>query len=147
MVLSLIFFTVIIIKLAVGLSARKLWLNSRNPGQLSIAVALWPWDCQWQLFHLETMLGLNNFELSNHFSTLRLSAWPEDPESHLIRARYFELTGQSNEAINYYRRAVVTVKNGRCYLPAFNSYLNMISQSSFDKSIPLLTEEELSACK
>lgn len=134
------------VQMSIGLTARKYWNHSTDVRYLRTALKFWPWDCQWDHKHAIAFIKSNDLESAKLLSQLRLQAWPDDPESYLIKAKVFESQKQFSKAIDSYRLAVVKVKNGRCYRPGWKNYNNLIKQYSFPSSIKRLTPSEISAC-
>jgi hypothetical protein len=76
---------------------------------------------------------------------LRMRAWPSDPESHLIQAALLETKGDLLGARERFRRALVTVENGRCYLPAYVAYRARTGRRESPEDAASL-EPELTLC-
>jgi hypothetical protein len=77
----------------------------------------------------------------------RLRAWPHDAESHLLAALLAEERGDLTGAVARYRRAVVTVANGRCYVPGWQAYRALLERTDFPPDAARLGAGEVEACE
>ena len=141
-----IFVGVVCVRLTASFAARTVWNHTRDVRALEVAWLLWPWDPHWNDTHLLGFLQAGRNESAERFSRKRLAIWPHDPESYLIAAKLRESHGQFDEAVAAYRRAVITVENGRCYPAGYESYLRMTGRSDVPAGVARLTSAELARC-
>jgi len=141
-----IFAGVVCVQLTAGFVARTVWNHTRDARALEVAWFLWPWDSQWNDTHLLGFLQAGKNASAERFSRKRLAIWPHDPESYLIEAKLRESYRQFDEAVAAYRRAVITVENGRCYPAGYESYLRMTGRSDIPAGVTRLTSAELARC-
>ncbi|MBP9839104.1 MAG: O-antigen ligase family protein [Proteobacteria bacterium] len=139
--------SVIALQMIIGLTARKIWIKNRNAETLETAFQFWPWDAQWKDHHLESLLLSKNKEVAEKFVATRMQSWPNDPESYLIKSKYFESKNEYPQALENYKRAIVMVDKGFCYPKAYQSYLNLVSKLNSRNDIQFLSDAELSSCK
>jgi O-antigen ligase len=141
-----IFAGVVCVRLTASFAARTVWNRTHDVRALEVAWSLWPWDPHWNDTHLLAFVQAGRKESAERFARKRLSIWPHDPESYLIEAKLRESYRQFDEAVAAYRRAVITVENGRCYPAGYESYLRMTGRSDVPAGVARLTSAELARC-
>ena len=122
---------------------RRHWTTSGNTESLATAWRLWPTSWQWRA---DEGVALASHPDVDELVAMRMRSWPNDPESYLLLGVVRAEQRRFTDAIDAYRRAMITVPGGRCFRRAHIRYMAMLARPDYPASAPRLTDAELAHC-